>query len=132
VELACSNRPDGGVGFFPSTSAKPRVLDCLRAEAEGYRCSFTPDSALYPVITAQLKAKNKSSCVVSDARPFGLGTTDGHAGKDAYVEIACADGGPGLVLEYDYGANAPTQLLNCAQAANMNGGCQLPGNKKKG
>jgi len=131
VELACSNRADGGVGFFPGASAaKPQVLNCLRAEAEGYRCSFTPTTALYTALTDQLKAKGKSSCVVSNARPFAVGTTAGSAGKDDFVEVGCADGGPGLVLDYYYGATLPSELLNCAQVANMSGGCQLPGNKK--
>ena len=31
VELACSNRPDGGVGLFPTTG-RPVVWDCLRAQ----------------------------------------------------------------------------------------------------
>ena len=131
VELACANRPDGGVGFFPGASAaKPQVLNCLRAEAEGYRCSFTPTSALYTSLTDQLKAKGKTSCVVSNARPFAVGTTAGSAGKDDFVEVGCADGGPGLVLDYYYGSSQPNELLNCAQVANMSGGCQLPGNKK--
>jgi hypothetical protein len=40
VELACSNRPDGGVGVFPSTG-RPVVWDCLRAQTEGYTCTFS-------------------------------------------------------------------------------------------
>jgi hypothetical protein len=131
VEMACSNRADGGVGFFPGASAaKPHVLNCLRAEAEGYRCSFTPTSALYTVLTDQLKAKGRTSCVVSEARPFAVGTTPGSAGKDDFVEVGCADGGPGLVLDYYYGSTLPNELLNCAQVAKMSGGCQLPSNKK--
>ena len=130
VELACSNRADGGVGFFPATNAKPQVLDCLRAEAEGYRCSFTPTSALFPRLSAALKAKNRGSCVVSEARPFAVGTSKDSTGKDDFVEVGCADGGPGLVLDYYFGSQAPNELLNCAEVAKMNGGCQLPGNKK--
>jgi hypothetical protein len=132
VELACSNRPDGGVGFFPGASAaKAQVLDCLRSEAEGYRCSFTPTSALYPKLSAQLKAKNRGSCVVSDARAFAFATAADGKNKDDLVEVACADGGPGLVLDYDYGVTEPVDLKNCAQVASNAGGCQLPGNKRK-
>ena len=130
VELACSNRPDGGVGFFPSNNAKPQVLDCLRAHAEGYRCSFSDESAVYPRLTAALKAKKRGSCVVSSARPFAVGTSKDSAGKDDYIEVGCADGGPGLVLDFYYGSQAPDEILSCGQLAKVNGGCQLPGNKK--
>jgi hypothetical protein len=123
VELACGNRPDGGVGFFPATGAG-RVLDCLRSEAEGYKCTYTPTSALYAKLTAQLRAKNKTSCVVSNAAAFAEATSKGGVGKDDLVEVACADGGPGYVLDYLYGQTEPAELLNCAQVVKM-GGCKL-------
>jgi hypothetical protein len=125
VELACSNRADGGIGMFPPAGGKPVVFDCLRAQAEGYRCSFSQESAIYPKLTAQLKAKGKPSCIVNGARAYGRTT----AGADL-IEVACNDGGPGWVLEYAAGSNDPTDLLNCAQAAGTGGGgCQLPTNK---
>ena len=124
VELACSNRPDGGVGFF-SAKGPPVVKDCLRAEAEGYRCSFSPADALYSKLTAQLKAKGKPSCIVNGARAYGRTTTGAEL-----VEVACNDGGPGWVLEYAADSSVPNDLLNCAQAAATGGGgCQLPTNK---
>ena len=124
VELQCANRPDGGVGIFPS-SGPPLVYDCLRSLNQGYRCSMSAESALYPKLSAQLRAKNKPSCVVSGARPFGrTSTTD-------LIEVACADGGPGWVLEYPTASTEPTALLNCAQAAAAGGnGCELPTNRK--
>jgi hypothetical protein len=125
VELACSNRPDGGVGIFPPKGA-PQVLDCLRAETEGYKCSFSPEEALYTKLSGQLRAKGKPSCTVSGARAYGRTTANADM-----IEVACSDGGPGWVLEYAAGSNAPTDLLNCAQAASTGGGgCQLPTNKK--
>jgi len=124
VELACNNRPDGGVGFFPATGSG-RVLDCLRSEAEGYKCSYTPTSALYPKLTAQLRAKkSSSSCVVNNAVAFAEATSKGGVGKDDLVEVGCSDGGPGYVLDYLYGQTEPAELLNCAQVASM-GGCKL-------
>jgi hypothetical protein len=124
VELQCANRPDGGVGIFPASGA-PLVYDCLRAQNQGYRCSMSNEEALYPKLSAQLRAKNKPSCVVSGARPFGrTSTTD-------LIEVACADGGPGWVLEYPTASTEPSTLLNCAQAAaGGGGGCQLPTNRK--
>jgi hypothetical protein len=128
VELQCSNRPDGGIGIFPARGA-PRVLDCIRSQTEGYKCSFSPESAVYARLNAQLKAKGRSSCSVSGARPFGRTTT----GEDL-VEVSCADGGPGWVLQYPAsGSDQPSTLLNCTQAAAMGGaagGCKLPTNMK--
>jgi hypothetical protein len=124
VELQCGNRPDGGVGVFPATGA-PKVLDCIRSQDEGYHCTYTKEADVYPVLYAQLKAKGKPSCVVSGAR--GLGRTK--EGEE-FVEVACADGGPGWVLDYPAGAVEPGSLLNCAQAAGL-GGCKLPTNVKK-
>ncbi len=124
VELQCGNRPDGGVGVFPATGA-PKVLDCIRSQTEGYHCTYTKDDAVYPALYAQLKAKGKPSCVVSGAR--GLGRT---AEGEEFVEVACADGGPGWVLDYAANTDQPGTLMNCAQAASI-GGCQLPTNVKK-
>jgi hypothetical protein len=125
VEMACSDRPDGGVGIFPAHGPK-QVFDCLRSQDEGYKCSYTPISALFPRLNAELKAKNKGGCVVSDARPFAHGDD----GSD-FVEVACADGGPGWVLVYPTGASSPSELRNCVEVANLAGGCQLPTNRKK-
>jgi hypothetical protein len=99
-------------------------MDCIRAQTEGYRCTYTKDADVYPALYAQLKAKGKSSCVVNGAR--GMGRTK--TGED-FVEVTCADGGPGWVLDYPANAVEPSSLLNCAQAASM-GGCQLPSNTK--
>ena len=124
VELACNNRPDGGVGFFSTNGGRSKVLDCLRAEDEGYKCSYTPNSALYAKLTAQLRAKNKNLCVVNNAVAFAQATSGDGKGKDDLVEVGCADGGPGFVLDYLDGQTEPTELLNCAQVKSM-GGCKL-------
>lgn len=124
VEMQCSNRPDGGVGVFPIKGGKPVVFDCLRSQAEGYRCSFTKEDVLYAKYSSQLKALGKGSCVVSGARP--LGKTD----NTDLIEVACADGGSGWVMEYPtYGPEVP-HLTPCSTTT-MGGGCQLPTNKKK-
>lgn len=126
VELQCSNRPDGGVGVFPLHGGKPMVYDCLRAENLGYRCSYSTPDSLYGKLSAQLAAKGKGSCVVNGARPFGATSTSD------LIEVSCADGGLGWVIEYPQGGAMPTDLLNCAQAAAASSaGCQLPTNKRK-
>jgi hypothetical protein len=125
VELQCGNRPDGGIGIFPANGAG-HVLDCIRAQTEGYKCTYTKDADVYPQLFAQLKAKGKTTCQVNGAR--GLGKT---AEGEQYVEVACADGGPGWVLDYPPNADQPSTLLNCTQAAGLGSGCQLPTNVKK-
>ena len=63
--------------------------------------------------------------MVSNARPFGHSDD----GSD-FVEVACADGGTGLVLIYDANKQEPVQISGCGQMATVNGGCQLPKGKK--
>ena len=127
VELACSNRPDSGVALFPGTG-RPQVWDCLRAQVEGYACSFSSESDVYGKLTTRLKAKG-ANCVVNDARPYGR-TSEGAD----LIEVACADGGPGWVLEYPpHVADPIGALRNCVQAAASGGsGCQLAANKAHG
>lgn len=119
VEMACSNRPDGGVGVFGGPNEKPIVYDCARAPIAGYRCSFTKlDANSYGAVTADLKATGKASCAVSNTRIIGKtakGTT--------YMEVACADGLKGYVIEYAADLK-PIESIGCA----FSGQCKLPGN----
>ena len=125
VELQCSNREDGGIGVFPLHGGKGRVFDCVRSITEGYKCSFTKESAVLPKLNAQLRGLNKGSCVVNGARAFGA------SDQTDYVEVSCADGGPGWVVTYPKASDTPSGVLNCAQAAGFGtGGCKLPTNVK--
>jgi len=123
VELKCSDRPDGGVAVFDA-SGGGKVFNCILAELEGYRCSFTPKTASMPKLSADLKALGKGSCVVSDARPIGKSDSG-----DGFVEVACADGLPGWVMVYASNNNSPREVLSCRQASGVGGGCKLPTNK---
>ena len=119
VELACANRPDGAVGIFGGPNDKPIVHDCVRAPIAGYRCSFTkPEQAGFASLTADLKKMGKADCQVSNSRVIGKtqkGTT--------YVEVACADGLKGYVVEYSADI-APINTVGCAFSKD----CKLPGN----
>ncbi|MBB3891336.1 hypothetical protein GGQ61_002053 [Phenylobacterium haematophilum] len=119
VEMACSNRPDGGVGVFGGPNDKPIVYDCARAPIAGYRCSFTKlDANSYGSVTADLKKLGKPDCAVSNARVIGKtakGTT--------YLEVACADGLKGYVMEYSADLT-PLSTTGCAFTKD----CKLPGN----
>ena len=94
VELKCSNRPDGAIAMFPPKGSAS-VYDCAHSEIVGYRCSLTKPSAAYASLTKDLSGLGKTSCVVSEARMVGV-TADKHA----YVEVGCADGLQGYMIEY--------------------------------
>jgi hypothetical protein len=126
VELACKNRADGAVGIFPtSAGVKPQILDCVRSQLTGYRCSFSKQDAVYPKLTSHLKSQGKSSCIVSNTNPIGRAETS------EFLEVACSDGLPGWVIEYVTGVEAPKSVLSCTQAKTIGGGCKLPGNTLK-
>jgi hypothetical protein len=125
VEMQCSNRPDGAIGVFEATTAQ--IYDCVASELLGYRCTFSKQDAVYPRLTENLKTLGKSTCTVSSARVMGSTATDG------YVELACSDGLPGWVISYPLSGpvTKPGEVLSCAQASGVGGGCKLPTNKKK-
>ena len=126
VELACSNRPDGAIGDFGATQADPAyIYDCAHSELKGYRCGLTKASAAYPTLTADLKTLNKTSCQVSNARIVGI-TAD----QRGYVEVACADGLQGYMIEYALSPIIPKTPIVCSEAKGISGGCTLPGNTK--
>lgn len=122
VELKCSDRPDGGVGIFGNTNT---VLNCAISEAQGYRCSFSPKTAAFSQVTANLRTLGKTECTVSDTRAM-----DKRSETLAYIETACSDGLPGWVIGYTIGTNTPKEALSCLQAQGL-GGCKLATNKKK-
>ncbi|HJV43424.1 hypothetical protein [Caulobacter sp.] len=126
VELKCKNSDVGGIAVFTATDGK--VYDCLTAEMNGFRCSFTKKDTQYARLTKDLVGFNKASCQVSDARIIGNTDTEG------FVEVACSDGLPGWVLGYPIGVSKPAakEFLSCAQAKGIGGGCKLPTNKGKG
>jgi hypothetical protein len=126
VELKCKGSDVGAIAVFTATSGT--VYDCLTAEMNGFRCSFTKKDTQYARLTKDLVNFNKASCTVSDARIIGSTDTEG------FVEVACSDGLPGWVLGYPVGVAKPAakEFLSCAQAKGIGGGCKLPTNKTKG
>ena len=125
VELACSNRPDGGVGMFPANGT-PTVVDCLRASAQGYVCNMTKDfTPVYAKLTASLKAyKASSECKIVNGQALGSTATAD------LIEVACADP-PGEVVEISNATNSVIGIHSCSESMITGaGGCQLPGNKK--
>ncbi|MEO7026069.1 MAG: hypothetical protein ABI056_00785 [Caulobacteraceae bacterium] len=126
VEISCANRPDGAIGIFGASLSDPAVVyDCAHSEIEGYRCALTKASAAYPTLTADLRKLGKSSCQVSNSRIVGV-TAEQHA----YVEVACADGLQGYMIEYVVNPLTPKSTLVCTEAKGISGGCTLPGNTK--
>lgn len=126
VELTCSNRPDGAVAVFPVSGGGAGVVyDCAHSELMAFRCSLTKPTAAYPKLTADLRTLGKATCVVSESRVVGV-TSD----KRGYIEVGCADGLPGYMIEYSMSPLAPKSTLVCAEAQGISGGCTLPHNKK--
>jgi hypothetical protein len=126
VELKCKGNDTGAIAVFTATGGT--VYDCVTAELNGFRCSFTKKDTQYARLTKDLVGFNKASCQVSDARIIGATDTEG------FVEVACSDGLPGWVLGYPIGVSKPAakEFLSCAQAKGIGGGCKLPTNKVKG
>ena len=116
------------MAIFPANPSSPsQIYDCAHSELAGYRCSFSDPNASMASLTADLKKLGKTTCVVSSARFVGV-TTD----KTGYVEVGCADGNPGFMIEYATTPVAPKSADGCAFARDILGGCKLPGNSKKG
>jgi hypothetical protein len=126
VELACSNRPDGAIGIFGASANDPAtIVDCAHSELKGYRCSLTKASTAFSTLTADLKTLGKSTCQVSNARTVGVS-----ADQHGYIEVACADGLAGYMIEYTVSPLAPKTSIVCSEAKGISGGCKLPGNTK--
>ena len=117
VELLCASG-QSAVGIFPPTG-KGQVLDCGRSLAAGYKCSLGKID--YAGLTEDLRKFNQKSCTVSNARPAAR-TQKG----TVLVEVACADGLPGYMIEY---STTPAVNAVAATGCRFTGGCQLPGNK---
>lgn len=127
VELACSNRPDGGLAMFPADNSSGKVYDCVQAGAFNQRCQFSSPTAVYAKYTQSLAAKGKTSCKVSDARWIGRFEKE----NTELIETGCADGNPGWVIELDP-RQAVKNVYSCGQARSMMSvSCQLANNTKK-
>jgi len=128
VELACSNRPDGAMAIFGVKPSDSVIFDCAHVELFGLpRCGLTKPAAAYPKLTEELKTFGKTSCAVSNERIVGV-TADKARG---FIEVACADGLPGYVIQYTMATRAPANAVACSAAGGISGGCTLPGNAKK-
>lgn len=117
VEMSCKDGKSG-IGFFDA-SGKGAVLDCGHALVAGYKCSEKHAASGNAALTADLKKFGKSDCTVSEARAAGK-TAKG----TIFVEVACADGLKGYMIEYKDNPVTAIGAANCAFA----GGCQLKGN----
>lgn len=124
VELACKNRPDGGIALFPIADGKAQVYDCIHGGFLGLACQLTPATAAYSKYTDRLVAQGKNQCKVSGAKFLASTTT----GAD-YIETACSDGLPGFVISIDHATGKTNELLSCGQASRAGAACTLPTNK---
>ena len=125
VELACSNRPDGAIAFFPSDNSPGHVLDCVKAGLIHQTCHLSDTTMFNDRYTQALASKGKSSCKVSSVRGIATATD----GSD-YYETACSDGLPGWVIKMS-SAGVVADVLTCGQARSAGLQCTLPGNEKR-
>ncbi|MEO6339062.1 MAG: hypothetical protein ABIO39_03390 [Caulobacteraceae bacterium] len=127
VEIACANRPDGAVAYFPiDAGGKAQFFDCVRSIARGMNCRLSKEDTAYPKLTGVLASKGKNTCKVSGARAIGIA-----ADKTEYVETACADGLPGFIIAFQDTSDTVKDLITCGSAAAVVGGCKLPTNVAK-
>jgi hypothetical protein len=118
VELVCKDGT-GGVGIFKA-AGKSQVLDCGHALVAGYKCGLNKAGAGNDALTADLRKFDQKTCVVSNSR-LAAKTQKG----TILVEVACADGYKGYMLEYN---TTPTVTAIGATGCAFTGGCKLPGN----
>jgi hypothetical protein len=123
VELACKNRPDGGIALFPITGGKAQVFDCVHGGSLGVNCQLSQPSAVYAKYTERLVAQGKNQCKVSGAK-YLASTTNG----SDYIETACSDGLPGFVISIDHVSGKTNELLTCGQVTRAGAACTLPTN----
>jgi hypothetical protein len=118
VELVCTGGA-GGVGIFKA-GGKGEVLDCGHALVAGYRCGLNKADSGNGALTADLKKFQASTtCIVSNSR-LAAKTAKG----TLLLEVACADGLKGYMIEYSTGPVTAVGATGCA----FTGGCKLPGN----
>ena len=122
--LTPSSNADGGLDFSDSSGAVvftvPRVAVSDSSGVSGVREPVWT----YGSLTADLKALNKTTCQVSESRAVGV-TAD----QRGYIEVGCADGLSGYMIEYKLSPISPKTAIVCAEAKGIAGGCTLPNNK---
>lgn len=116
LELTCKDGSEV-VGVFPAKGAG-KVYDCGHALVAGFRCA--PGKLNYDPLTADLKKLGKTDCSVSE-----VANRAKSAKGNPQIEVACADGLPGYVIEYTDPAT-PAAALGCNLV-----GCNLAANNKK-
>jgi hypothetical protein len=117
VELVCKSG-SGGIGIFES-GAKGVVYDCGHALVAGYKCGMNKPESANAALTADLRKFDQKTCTVSDSRLAGK------TSKGTYLmEVACADGFKGYMIEYKDSPVTAVGATGCAFA----GGCKLKGN----
>jgi len=117
LELTCKDGKEV-VGVFPAKGAGS-VYDCGHALIAGYKCA--PGKLDYSSLTADLKSLGKSDCSVSEVANRAKSSKG-----NPQIEVACADGLPGYVIEYTNPAKpVPAEALGCRLV-----GCAMPANNK--
>ena len=115
LELTCKDGAEV-VGVFPARG-KGAVYDCGHALVAGFKCA--PGKLNYAPLTADLKKLGKTDCAVAE-----VALRAKSAKGNPQIEVSCADGLPGYVVEYTDPAT-PVDALGCRLV-----GCTLAANNK--
>ena len=95
------------------------AVGCAEASLFATKCALTTDAEVTQQILAMAKSSNPPACQANAAR-WVLATVDGFH----YYEVGCADGKSGYMFKAD-SAGAVKQVITCAEADPIGGGCTL-------
>lgn len=123
-EFGCSNQAASWIiGASDDGQKKPRVFDCLAAEAVfRAKCEFTPAGALNASYTSFLKSKGVA-CTVTGA------TFRGVSGSGNEIREYTCQGKKGYMVIMNPDKSSAKEIKACAEAKNIGGGCTMAGNK---
>lgn len=113
-EIGCR----GTMGAWIEESANGWIAnDCLTVRAQGNDCRFTTAAEELTGFRRWLAGSAAATCTPTQLRGMGR-----NAGGLSYYEVACAGGGP-IVVSLD-GGRRVTNVLPCADALHIGGGCR--------
>lgn len=117
-EVGCT----GADGYWiEKASAGWMLTPCVKVAAQSNACRFTTRDEQAATVRTWLAGTSAAACDVTDVRYMGANA------QGAFYETKCG-AGDGYVARLD-NAMAVQQVLPCAQAAGIGGGCTLAANR---
>jgi hypothetical protein len=125
VEFKCPEQPNGLVALIPGAGAtgKFESFDCFGASERTVECSLTKKPILLGNLKTILTAIEKT-CEPTEFQVHGPDDTDGDL-----VEVKCAAGQSGYILDLPPDRSKTIKTLSCEQASRGYDKCMIAGNK---